>query len=301
METTEVVLLVGLAIAAVVVMSLTFREDHQAILTQRMAASSGLVLTPDQIALVQDKLGLRQRGAVIGGILGVGLSWLLTTGERAGDNNPRIILIAGGALVGIAAGTACVALVVGTRRPADTVLVARSTSVSLTDYIPRPAHVLVGVLVGATIVGVVALLVTADGRAVPPSALALSAAAIATLAVFEIAGRRIVAKGQPIGSVIELVLNDAVRTTYLRDLLVAPAVLASYSLLIAFDTTSEWFDAPLPSELGIAAYSAVLLVLVIVRMTKWSRRVAPHYLRRLWPEIAASGPGSTAIVDEPSR
>jgi len=301
MESTDVVLLIGLAIASVILVSLSFREDHQATLTQRMAAGSGLVLTHEQIPLVQDELGRRERGAMIGGIIGAAASWILTSADIGALTGPTVLLVVSGTITGSAVGSALVALFAANRRPSGSVLVARSTSVSLADYSPPAARYLARVLVLAGVGATIALLVMSNGRPVPAAIYILAASAVLTLTVFEVFGRRIALKGQPVGSVVELVLHDALRATYLRDLVVAPAVLAAYSLLIAVSTALSWIDAALPPGLALLLYSAFLVSIFLTMMTKRSRRAVPHYLRRLWPEIAASGPGSTAIIEEPTR
>lgn len=295
MDTADVVLLGLVILAAFVIFSLSFREDYQAGLARKLAERSGIALTEDQLPLLQEKIGRRQRGAVIGAVVAGLPAWLLTLDEATSD---RLLIIAGALVAGGGAGIAVTALVQASRKPADAVVFARSTSVTLSDYsAPSDRLIARGLVALSVVLAAIAPALRPD-HTIPPLLASLTVAAVAALVFFEVAARRVVALGQPAGSVDELVFTDALRAGYVFDLLVAPITLGTYATLIGLSTvTSSLGDSVVDA---LRPWSPLALLVLIVACSLLSVRTDSrrHYLRRLWPEIAARGDGRLAVVSE---
>src|SRR5690606_22755761 len=109
--------------------------------------------------------------------------------------------------------------------------------------------------------------------------------AVLLLLIFEIAGRRIVAMGNRVGSPEELVWEDAIRSKTVRDISSAPALVGLYAIAHSLPSLfGERTEAPFLGWMGVAAFAGTLIVLVITTTLRPER----HFLRRLWPELAAS-------------
>ena len=297
MDTADVVLIALVVLAAFVMFSTSFREDYQARLARKLAERSGLAPTAEQLPLLQEKIGRRQRGAVVGALVAGVAAWLLTFDEATSD---RLLILAGALAAGGGAGIALTALRNASRRPSDLPVFARSTSVTLADYSAPSDRFLAWGLVALAIIGcgVASFLTTAP---LSPLLVGLTVAAVAALVFFEISARRIVALGQPAGSVTELVFNDALRAGYVFDLLVAPITLGTYATLIALSTIVASLGEPVVDAFRPWAPLALLALIVACSFLSVRADSRRHYLRRLWPDIAARGDGRLAVISEETK
>lgn len=298
MEKPDLTLIFVLVVAAFVMFSISFREDYQANASRRRAEKAGLAPTEEQLPLLQEKIGRRQRGAVIGALVGGMPAWYLTTGAPAADRYP---IIAGALIAGGGVGIAVTALFLASRRPADAITVARSTSVTLSDYSSPGDRNLVRGLVALGVVTTVATAAVRPDHTPAPLGLGLAISAVVALVFFEIAARRVVALGQPAGSVTELVFNDAIRAGYVFDLLIAPITLGTFAALIGLGDLSAALGNTVAEALRQWSPLALLTFVIFSAIRGTRSDSGRHYLRRLWPDIAARAGGQLAVVTEDER
>ena len=119
--------------------------------------------------------------------------------------------------------------------------------------------------------------------------------AVVSLALFEFSSRRIVALPQPAGSTAELVWDDAVRVSSLRDMLAAPVAFAANSVVLGIVALVQTAVEISPSDganlLGIST------PFVLIALTLYGRAAYPqrYFLGRLWPKLRWSD-----TADEPT-
>lgn len=298
MNKPDLTLIFVVIVAAFVMFAISFREDYQANVSRRRAEKAGLAPTDEQLPLLQEKIGRRQRGAVIGALVAGLPAWYFTAGTPTTD---RYLIIAGALVAGGGVGIAITALFLASRRPSDAITVARSTSVALSDYSSPGDRNLVRGLVALGVVTTVATVAVRPDHQLAPLGFGLTISAVVALIFFEIAARRVVALGQPAGSVAELVFNDAIRAGYVFDLLIAPITLGTFAALIGLRDLSAALGNPVAEALRQWS-PLVLLAFVIISAIRGTRSDSGrHYLRRLWPDIAARAGGRLAVVTEDER
>jgi len=298
MDSSDATLIFIVLVAALVMFSVSFREEYQAGLARKLAVRSGLAPTVEQLPLLQEKIGRRQRGAVVGALVGGLLAWFFTADDASAD---RIFILAGALAAGGGVGIAITALFLANRRPADAVTYARSTSVSLADYsAPSDRHLVRGLVALGAIAAAVTAVMRPD-HTVPPLTLGLTIAAVAALVFFEITARQIVALGQPAGSVTELVYNDAIRAGYVFDLLVAPLTIGTFAVLLGLTDIVTSLGEPVVEALRPWTPLALLAIIIVSAIRAARSDSGWHYLYRLWPDIAARADGELAVVTEDER
>lgn len=242
----------------------------------------------------------RTRAASVGALAGtaVVIAAILagivpTSDDSAGD----LWMLLGGTVTGLAIGATIAALSTKPVIP-EGERYARSGAVGLDDYL-APVD-----LVGARIASAVsaAILVLAGvllTTAVIPLAPALIVGAIviaiglAGLVMFEIVARRILDRALPVGSPAELAWNDALRARSMRDSASVPLCLGvwgSLAVLLAIGATSS-----LTVVAGIAAVVVFIAILAAAAISI-ATRPQQHFLRRLWPDVAAQRAGVEAAA-----
>ena len=244
---------------------------------------------------VSARLMARDRGAGIGGLVFLVAAIIITSAGNGLNGDPTLSFwfVTGAAIVGTSVGTAVAALVGRPDVASDTTRVARSGVAAVADYLV-PLE-----LIGARVVvvlSVVATVVTAVLAGSVDSVFPISfftALGAASLVFFEVASRRIVDVSQPAGSTGELVWDDAVRASSLRDLLVAPLILGTYSLIVVvaalLSDTVDPDAETVNSALGIGA------PLLIIAVSLYSRASRPqrYFITRLWPDLRWSDTADT--------
>jgi len=252
----------------------------------RRAHRLGITLPANLEAEVARRLMARQRGAAIGGILlttlaAVAFQWELGV---VNDSEQTGLFIVGAAFAGIGIGASVAALAARSDANPDRVRVARSNAVTVRDYV-APLE-LVGaraVVIAAVVVLIVGAVLAATGADIGLYPIAVFAVfGAVSLAVFEVVSRRIVDRPQPAGSTAELVWDDAVRASTLRDLVTAPLALGAYCLIFGvFGVTGTGAPALLVTVVGgifVAALLAAAIVSLVIRPDG-------YFLRRLWPDL----------------
>lgn len=207
-----------------------------------------------------------------------------------------ILILASGIFAGVVVGTALSALR-ATKSPAhdEGVRVARAQAVTLNDYIGRfdqwtlRLPVVLAILAVLTVITLVQLGVARYTEiASITGAVALAAVAFGGLVTFDVVGRRVVAAGNRVGSAEELVWEDASRVSTLRSLAHTPIFLGYYTVFMSFSSPTIAAEPGYEAAFEILSLASVLFVILLA--FGWlvaQYRSKRHFLRHLWPELAA--------------
>jgi hypothetical protein len=268
----------------------------------KLAARMSLPLTPEVEPLVRARLRRRAWGVGLGGglalvvVLGIGLA---LPELRASAFAAVAVFFAGFAGMGV--GAASAAAVAVPRPAADEVRVARAAPPRVSDYVgpserigPR---VVAGLALAAFVVGGVVAVTGLGGVFVPLSlgewvtsaAGATTLVAVAALVAAEVAMARLVDRGQPALSELDLAWDDALRSMALRDLVTAPVVLGFVgvvgSMIVLGDAASGGGAGSLGNlVVGALGLSIVLLFALSLGLAVWATTTKPHlhWWRTLW-------------------
>ena len=252
----------------------------------RRAYRLGITLPANLEAEVAHRLMARQRGAAIGGGLLTALAAAAFTWELGVDNgsDQTGLFIVGAAFTGIGIGASVAALASRPAADPERVRVARSNAVSVSDYV-APLE-----LVGARLVVILAVVVLIVGTVLAATGADVALYPIVffsvfgaiSLTVFEVVSRRIIDRPQPAGSTAELVWDDAVRASTLRDLVTAPLALGAYCLIFGvFGVAGTGASVIVVTVVG-GFFLAALLAAAVVTI---AIRPDGYFLRRLWPDL----------------
>ena len=234
---------------------------------------------------------INRRSSLIGGMAGILVSALIVDSRAPSSPNTldTFILIAG-AFAGPTLAISIAALLTASKDSDDHVRYARSHAVGLSDYVPPLER---WVARGLTLLAIAFLAAWSISSWLRPAASDTQAfingalftlIAAGTLLICEIAGRRIVAMGIRAGSPEKLVWEDAIRSLTVRDLAGAPALVGLYAIMwTAPALLSEGAGAAVVNSTGLMVSFGVIVVAIISMVFKPER----HFLRRLWPELAA--------------
>jgi len=226
------------------------------------------------------------RGATIGGLVFLVAAVLAMLGGIYVGDAPAspLLLVFGLVLVGSLVGATVGAFTGVTTTTSDQPRVARSRAVSVSDYLPRVERVAAWVSVVAAVLVAVALGAAGASAAVFPVALFAGLGGL-TLVMFEIASNRIVDRSQPAGSTADLVWDDAMRASILRDLISGPLALGALSLVLGIvqlvGTSVGLTASNMADNYGIVL-SVLGLASALYSRTGWSQR---YFLGRLWPNL----------------
>jgi hypothetical protein len=264
----------------------------------------GLALVPEIVPELSRRIYRRERAGIVGAMAGlvVGVVALaLLHGNEASWNG---LLVGVTMTVGSTTG-----LIVSDSRSAfapvpDAPRLARTVSPGLADYVtPLDRAFSLSLLAFATLGYIAVLGVIAvnpervfDDVSVRsilwPAGLLLALAAAASLLTWAAAGR-LLGRGQPAGTFIELAWSDAFRSTTLRSLVGIPGIIAAVSSGVLFLSLSQAIEIPLPGSVGEILVDSFTIIgpVLLVALIGWilaseSKRSTTHYLRRLWPETA---------------
>jgi hypothetical protein len=289
----------------------------------KLAARMSLPLTPEVEPLVRARLRRRAWGVGLGGglalvvVLGIGLA---LPELRASAFAAVAVFFAGFAGMGV--GAASAAAVAVPRPAADEVRVARAAPPRVSDYVgpserigPR---VVAGLALAAFVVGGVVAVTGLGGVFVPLSlgewvtsaAGATTLVAVAALVAAEVAMARLVDRGQPAMSELDLAWDDALRSMALRDLVTAPVVLGFVgvvgSMIVLGDAASGGGAGSLGNlVVGALGLSIVLLFALSLGLAVWATTTKPHlhWWRTLWeprrPMVSAGASSAPAAGRRP--
>jgi len=251
---------------------------------------------------VASRLMARERGGIIGALVVGGATVLaFSTGAIDSDPSTTVLFLIGAVFSGLGVGTAVAALTGKKQVPSDRPRVARSGAASIADYIAPIERVGARVVVAIVVAVAVGVAIAAPGSArmlVPTTLFAV--AAVLSLALFEVASRRIVEASQPAGSTAELVWDDAIRSSVIRDLVTAPLALAVYGTVFGVAALAEQSigAAAVAGYVGMGLVLAGLAVTLLASLVSRPRR---YFLTRLWPNLRWSDTAeSTAEAAAPA-
>lgn len=294
-------------ILGVIVLCANARPRAQERAVQKFAVNTGLPM-PDHLAEpIQRRIVRRRRASTIGGMLGATAALVaLIASPGAGGMLAPLVIVAG-----IFAGWAIGASVSALRTTAEQseqegVRFARANAVELGDYISRGELWLARGPVALAVVVVISMMTLAQlglvryvSAAAVVSAIALAVVAVGTLVTSEVVGRKVVAMGNHVGSLEDLVWEDAVRALTIRELVGAPVFLGYYCLLMAASPlVVSPADAARPAFAIASLGIAIVTLAIALGMLVSALAVKRHFLRRLWPELAtaADNPRPTEAV-----
>lgn len=258
----------------------------------RFQESVGVELPHDIGEQLRKRMLVNRRSGLIGGMVGLLVSAVIVSSRTSDPGAIEMLILAAGAFAGPALAVSIVTLI-NTRKPAtDQVRYARAQAVRLSDYVSGLERWLPRGLVAVVILyfatwGIATWLGLLPRTSVSAliSGVLFALGAVATLLIFEIAGRRIVAMGNRVGSPDELVWEDAIRARTVRDISGAPALVGMYAVLFGLPSlVGQGTAAGFLHWVGIAVIACVLLVVLIMVILRPER----HFLRKLWPELAAT-------------
>lgn len=290
-------------IALVGALALSFVPSLRSAAAYRFARSVGLNLPPELEPSVNARLTSRLRGGCLGAVAAVGAAAAALRFWVDVDAAAPLaaLLLIGAVFAGYAAGAAAVSLRSVDHDP-ERVRVARARAVEVSDFL-APVE-----LVGARVIVVVGLVVAiatvVNGAVVSAPAsgnfavtVLLAGAGVASLIAFEVVSRRIVRRSQTAGTPTELVWDDAVRSTLLRDLVTAPLAFGAYATLYGLVDFAGGIDGNY-SSLGAAslATSVILAPLLLggfAAFVSLALKPQRHFARRLWAALPSqSGIGN---------
>jgi len=242
----------------------------------------------------------RTRAASVGALLGTAVVIVAilagivpTSDDSAGD----LWMLLGGTVTGLAIGATIAALSTKPVVP-EGERYARSGAVGLDDYLAPVdlAGSRIASAVSAAILVLAAVLLATGLIPVTPALIVgaiVIVVGLAGLVMFEIVARRILDRALPVGSPAELAWNDALRARSMRDSASVPLCLGTWgslAVLLAIGATS--------SLTVVAGIAAVLVFIAILAAAAVSIATRPqqHFLRRLWPDVAAQRAGLEATV-----
>lgn len=282
----------------------TFLPRARSTLANRLEKSIGLAIPVGLRPTIGRQAARRARISLTGLILAawavLPFVWSINDEASPGISTPPMFLVVGAMFAGAAIGTAIGSLPRTRRLDKDSIRYARPEAVTLDDYVAplvrRGAWAAVGL---ATLIYLSSVIVSTTGIApialLPPTTFGgiMVALAIASLAFFETMGHRMVGRAQPTGSEPELVWGDAMRSTNVSGLAMAPIALGFYGLVtctvdfaIGFrhivDTVAALITVNVFWNLGIVA----IILIGIYAITSRPQR---HFLRRLWPQYLNVG------------
>lgn len=297
------------AIVFIIPIVLTLTPGGRERSVTRLGRVVGLQVPESLTTQLADRNANRTRAASIGALVGTAvvivaiLAGIIPTSVLAGiiptseDSTGDTWMLLGGTILGLSIGATVSALSTKPVIP-EGERFARSGAVELEDYL-APVE-LIGARVAAAVSAaalIVAGILLASGMIVVTPALIVGAIVItlglAGLVMFEIVVRRILDRALPVGSPAELAWNDALRARAMRDSASAPLCLGTWgtlALLLAIGATGS-----LTVIAGVAAV-VVFITILAAAIVSIATRPQQHFLRRLWPDVAAQRAGFEATV-----
>jgi hypothetical protein len=263
----------------------TFADGPRTARASSFARSVGLDLPPSLRAAVTERVAMRHRGGALGLVLGIALGALiLSMSGVSGASVAAPLVLIGGAFSGLAIGVAVTSARASAPLDSTAVKYARTSAVSLRDYVAPLERTGARVVVPLAVIATVAAFMV--GAPLSGVLAVLTVLGAASLVFFEVAGRRILNRAQPAASPAELTWDDAVRASVLRDIVTAPISLGAYALVVSastvVDTVLKGNDLATLGILLAATIPAVTLSIAAV-----TSRPQRYFLRRLWPAVTA--------------
>lgn len=279
-------------IVATAILVANARSHAQENAVLRFQTSVGVELPQSLGEKLRERMLVSRRSQLVGGIVGLLVSALIVSSRTADPGALEVMILAAGAFAGPALAVSITSLFTPRIAADDHLRYARSQAVELSDYVPgterwlaRGPAVLAVLYFAAWGTGIGLGLIPKAGVASLISGVVLALIAIGSLAIFEVAGRRVVAMGNRVASEEELVWEDAIRSHTVRNISSAPALVGLYAIVSAVPVLiGRGDDSTFMGWIGLVAAGVVLVVVMITIILRPER----HFLRKLWPELAAA-------------
>lgn len=278
------------AIVMLVLVGLTFVPGFATRTAYRHAALVGIGLPPDLEHAAAKRLMASARGGSIGAFVFVFGATIVAqatqgNGDETGASRLALWSIVGATVTGLCVGTAVAAFIGGPVADPDAPRVARSGAVTVADYLHPVERVVARLLVVLAATVVTWSLLAAPESATTTPLVVLAVLGVASLVLFEVVSRRVVERSQPAGSTADLVWDDALRSSTLRDLVSAPVALGAIGVLfgaVQLITAGGALDGSTAAEtVGVLTPFLVIAVSLYSRAAGLQR----YFLRRLWPNL----------------
>jgi hypothetical protein len=290
----SIVVLIGLVAA----LALTYLPIYALWRAHAHARRIGLGLPAPLERGVSSRLMSRERGSSIGGIIFTVIAVAAFHFEAGNSNDSDLtaLFIIGSVFAGVGTGAAVAALTGSNRVAPERARIARSGAVSVSDFLAPLERIGARVVVTVAVVALIgSTIVAMPGERTSQFAIAFFAIFGAIyLALFEIMSRRIVERPQPAGSTAELVWDDAIRATSLRDLVTAPLALGSYCLIFGAIEIAENGTDPRTVAAAYTAAAIFAIAVLVLGIVSIATRPHRHFIERLWPDLRPSDTANVA-------
>jgi hypothetical protein len=289
-----ILIAVGLVVISLVASFVALSGRRTAV--ARFARLFGLDVPDDLESTIRAGILARRIGAPIGNAITVAITTVLLLGTQGISLLATWWCLFGAYLVGTSLGATTAILIAEQRRDRTIIRVARTTAVSVSDYVSPVQTVFVRSFVALAVLVFAVdcwLAVSVSPRYLSVVSGIIAGLALVTLIVYEVVSRRLISRGASAGTPLELAWDDGLRSYALTNLSGTVGLLPLYSL-IAYDTlllnttgiSSSSVFSVFTGLLPITATFGIFALIVIMTRTR-SRQ---HFLRRLWPEL-------TPVVD----
>ena len=285
--------LIGVGLIVISVAASLIAMTQRKTAAARFARRFGLDVPEGFEPTIRAGLEARRTGSPIGVVIMVVIATVLLL------LNPGLTLLAtwwclfGAYLLGATLGATTGILLAERRRDASVVRVARTTAVSVNDYVSPFQGVFSFVCVGISLLAFAAdiwLSIAVSSHFLSIVSGIIAGLGVITLVVYQVVSHRLVSRGVIAGTRLELAWDDALRSYALTNLNSVVCLISLYSL-VAYNTllvnpagiTSNPLFTVFTGLLPIAATFGIIAVVALTSITH-SRQ---HFLRRLWPELAA--------------
>jgi hypothetical protein len=295
--TTFFTILLALGLIVIMLIALVAGRAQQKNAIARFSRKFGLEVPEGMESAIRSGVMARHIGAVIGTSIAEVIAVVLLLVFPGFQILAIWWCLLAAYLAGAGIGSAVAILLSERRREQGVVRVARSSAVTVADYVPplqtwfARCCVVLGILAFA---GDLWLAFGTSGTYLSLVSGLLAGLAIVMLVVYEVVSRRFVSKGALAGSPLELAWDDGLRSYALSNMNIMVALVALYSL-IGYDTL--WYNGPFSHVEKIASQpvfgvyvglfpigAAVLILCLVAIITRIRSR--QYFLRRLWPNLA---------------
>ena len=291
---TLATLLLAGALILISVVTAVIARSQATTAVERFGRRFGLEVAPGMEQTIRATVQARRVGAPIGTVVGVTVATVLLLVF------PGLQLLAtwwclfASYLLGSGVGATVAIFIAEGRRERGAVRVARTSAVTVADYVPPLQSGFGWACLGAAVLafaGDVWLAVVDDAGYLSIVSGVLVVLAVGTLIADRIVARRTVARGALAGTPLELAWDDGLRSYALVNFNGLVALIPLYSL-VAYNTlvaTATKHMLPEPAYgvyVGLLPIAASVAIIAFVAIMS-SINSRQHFLRRLWPSFAA--------------
>jgi hypothetical protein len=278
----------------------SFTVAGQRSLLKVMATEAGIGIPSGLAEALQKRATNRTRWGAVSAVAAMLFLYSALVLSRVAMTPSLYLLCLATSIIGYSFAVACVSLRFESALSESPVRLARLRRVRIGDYVGPWPRALAWITVAfGGVLTVADFLTVAAGHSDHSAfdlflpSLCTVGAGIVGLALFEIGARLIVRRAQPAGSTDELVWDDALRASAIRDLL-GTAVFAVYAGSLAAFVLSRM--APEGTALAFLLRIGALALWILYTVA--SRDSRGRYLEKLWPGARRRTPQETADLEK---